>query len=188
VLGPRWQAYQLITPETPAFTCQPHLCDAHCCRKFTVNMGDGEVARLERTTGLIPAEFLEVEDGRPIALPLAQPYVLAHRQQGCHFLGADLGCTAYPGRPEACRLYPHFVVAFDLEHGRAQRDRAPELPGLVESALAGEDTGAMVPLLLRHSECPGFTGEPLGFEAWSSLFRATAKLQSEVDVIESAIS
>ena len=35
----------------------------------------------------------------------------------------------------------------------------------------------LVPLLLGHVECPGFTGEPIGDVEWNRLFRETYQLQ-----------
>jgi len=35
----------------------------------------------------------------------------------------------------------------------------------------------MVALLLQHSECPGFTGEPLGEIEWAELLLETARIQ-----------
>ena len=34
-----------------------------------------------------------------------------------------------------------------------------------------------LPLLLRHLECPGFTGEPLTENGWRELISETARLQ-----------
>jgi len=181
VLGPRWEAYALVLPGDPAFICQPATCDAHCCRAFSVSLGAPEVARMAAASGLPPSRFLECEDGEPVTLPLVQPYLLARDGNGCALLGGDLGCTQYAGRPSACRLYPHFAVAFDLAAGRPLRSAGSTLPALVDAALAGEPPGPAVPLLLRHTECPGFTGPPLGEAAWAALFRETAALQSAVD-------
>ena len=180
VLAPRWEAYRLVSTGDPSFICQPHDCDAHCCRKFTVSLGQAEVDRLQRSSELLPAEFLEVENGRPVTLPLANPYVLARRGNGCALLGDDLSCTQYHARPGACRLYPHFVVAFDTAAGRPARVPDMGLSELVANLLSGR-AETVVPLLLRHVECPGFTGPPLSDEAWAELFRATAAMQSAVD-------
>jgi Fe-S-cluster containining protein len=185
-LGPRWQAYQLVTPDSPAFLCQPGLCNAHCCRAFSVALGDREVERMQRLGGLIPADFLELEDGRPVRLPLVQPYLLARASDRCTLLGDDLRCTRYHGRPDACRLYPHFAVAFDLETRKPARPGPLPLPELVGRALADRLDGSVVPLLLRHVECPGFTGAPLGDLAWERLFRETAALQAAVETPDSS--
>jgi hypothetical protein len=37
--------------------------------------------------------------------------------------------------------------------------------------------GEPLPLLLGHSECPGFTGPPIGEDAWREILRTTYQLQ-----------
>jgi Fe-S-cluster containining protein len=133
------------------------------------------------SSGLIPADFLEIEDGRPVTLPLAQPYLLARSDNHCALLGESLACTQYHGRPNACRLYPHFVVAFDRQAARPLRSADAPLSRLVEDTLEGR-LGNTLPLLLRHTECPGFTGPPLDASAWGRLFLDTALLQEAVDL------
>lgn len=172
----RFGAYSLVMPGTPSFVCQPEACDAHCCRAFSVTMGDSEAGRLARETGMARIQFLEIEDGEPIALPLAQPFLLARDDGHCRFLGPALACTVYPGRPNACRLYPHFVVYIDPVAGRVTTPSPGEALRAVEALLAGEALSP-VPLLLGHVECPGFTGEALSDSAWRELLRATCQLQ-----------
>jgi Fe-S-cluster containining protein len=121
-------------------------------------------------------EFVELDDGVPITLPMAQPYLLARREGKCQFLGAELGCTAYSGRPNACRLYPHFVVFWDEAGRRPMFGEHEGLEGAVAEAVAGRQ-GEPLPLLLGHSECPGFTGPPIGEDAWREILRTTYQLQ-----------
>jgi Fe-S-cluster containining protein len=173
----RFGAYALVLPGAPSFICQAEFCTAHCCHAFSVNLGEGEVARMARTSGLAPVTFLESEDGTPIALPLAQPYLLARRDGNCVLLGANMRCTQYEGRPAACRLYPHFVVAVDRDTGRPCYGDAQAILAAVEVAASGSAPGALVPLLVRHTACPGFTGPPLTEEDWRALFIETARLQ-----------
>lgn len=180
-LAPPWEAYRLVLPGDASFICQPEVCRAHCCRAFSVALGDHEMARLQQRSGLLPEAFLEVEDGRPVRLPLARPYLLARSENRCALLGADLRCTQYEGRPDACRLYPHFVVAINQATGRVERGTDVGLAARVTGALAGSLQGEVVPVLLRHVECPGFTGPPLDSDAWARLFLETARLQSAVD-------
>ena len=175
----RLAAYRLVVPGTPTFICQPEVCTAHCCHAFSVNMGEGEAARMTRETGMQMVEFVELDDGEPVTLPMAQPYLLARAEGQCRFLGEDLGCTVYPGRPNACRLYPHFVVFWDAEERRPLFAGKPEFAGAVEAVLAG-NANSPLPLLLGHSECPGFTGPPLEESAWKSLLAETYHLQFDV--------
>lgn len=172
----RFGAYSLILPGSPAFICQPDACGAHCCHAFSVNLGEAEAARMARVTGMRRIDFLELDDSEPIVLPLAQPFLLARREGRCQFLGADLGCTVYAGRPNACRLYPHFVVFVDRERGRVRAPSPPDGRASIESALAGIASNP-VPLLLGHVECPGFTGAPLPESHWQALLSDTYQLQ-----------
>lgn len=174
----RFGAYSLVMPGSPSFICQPTVCTAHCCHAFSVSMGESEAERMTRETGMQRVRFLELEDGEPISLPLAQPYLLAREGGHCRFLGADLGCTVYSGRPNACRLYPHFVVFFDPGAGKMTTPQPAEARTAVETLLSGEPP-PFVPLLLGHVECPGFIGEPLSEAAWRSLLAATCQLQYE---------
>lgn len=176
LIAARYAAYALGLPGSSRFECQAELCQAHCCRAFSVNLGDAEVARMERESGLQPLHFLECEDGEPLRLPMAQPYLLARAQNGCRLLGEDLGCTEYHGRPDACRLYPHFVVFVDPANGRPVTADLREMAASFAAALEGGE-GRYVPLLLRHIECPGFTGPPMAHREWEALLRATYQLQ-----------
>ena len=60
----RFEAYQLIVPGSPRFICQPEVCTAYCCHAYSVNLGDAEVARMQRFEGLEPLEFLELDEDR----------------------------------------------------------------------------------------------------------------------------
>jgi Fe-S-cluster containining protein len=181
ILGARWEAYALVLPGDPTFVCQPSVCDAHCCRAFSVSLGAREIARMQTASRLRPERFLELEDGVPLVLPLAQPFLLARAENRCALLGPALECSQYDGRPDACRLYPHFAVAFDTETAKPLRSRDAGIDALVERVISGDPPGATVPLLLRHIECPGSTGPPMDAAEWAALFRRTAALQSLVD-------
>jgi Fe-S-cluster containining protein len=174
----RFGAYSLVLPGTPSFTCQPNLCTAHCCHAFSVNMGEAEADRMARETGMRRVQFLELEEGDPITLPLAQPFLLAREGGRCRFLGPELGCTVYSGRPNACRLYPHFVVFVDAGTGKVSTPAPADARRAIDALLAGQ-AASPVPLLLGHIECPGFTGDPLPEASWRALLEATYQLQYE---------
>lgn len=118
--------------------------------------------RMEGASGLAPARFLECEDGEPIALPLADPYLLARRDGACALLEAGGACSQYAGRPAACRLYPYQVAWLDGKTGNP----------------SGRDRGGAIALLLRHRECPGFTGPRLSEEGRAGLLAEMLRLQS----------
>jgi Fe-S-cluster containining protein len=179
-LAERYSAYQLALPGSPTFHCQPHSCDAYCCRAYSVSLGQPEAERMERASGKTFIEFLECEDGEPITLPLAQPYLLRRENNRCAQLNADLSCGEYEGRPNACRLYPHFVLFIDTASGRPVHS---EIEGMRASLdyVFGNDAGPYLPLLLRHTECPGFTGAPMTAPEWRQLLITTAALQYPIE-------
>ena len=175
--SPRFEAYGLVLPGSPSFVCQPLVCTAYCCHAYSVSMGEAEMERFKRFQGLEPVQFLELdEDGTPVTLPLNQPYLLRREDNHCKFLSPELGCSAYHGRPNACRLYPHFVVFWDTEAGTARSVASKRVTASFEAGSRGNVLG-LVPLLLGHSECPGFTGPPIAEDAWFELFRNTYQLQ-----------
>ena len=176
----RYRAYDLVLPGSATFICQAELCNAYCCRAYSVSLGDAEAERMQRSSGRQLIELLESEDGEPIRLPLAQPYLLKREENRCAQLRDTLACGEYEGRPNACRLYPHFILFIEgdtlrpLHGGRERMARALAL------ALRGEDTAPdCTALLVRHTECPGFTGPPMSEEAWLDLFAETYRLQYE---------
>lgn len=177
----RYRAYNLAMPGDATFHCQPQLCDAHCCRAFTVNLGDAEVSRMQAASGLSPSRFLESEHGKPVALPLAQPYILARRSGHCALLEPSLACGQYDGRPNACRLYPHFLVFVDRVSGRPVHSDVSSSRASVDALRDGRPFETLVPMLLRHVECPGFTGAPMTPGEWMALVAQVCELQFPSD-------
>lgn len=175
-VAPRYAAYDLVLPGSATFVCQAELCDAYCCRAYTVNLGEAEVARMARESRLDPTRFLEYYDGLPLALPMAQPFLLKREDNRCALLGDDLRCGQYHGRPDACRLYPHFLVFIKRSTWKPVYADTGEFARSVAAFEAGREA-PLVPLLLRHVECPGFTGPPISVEAWWTLFEATRLAQ-----------
>ena len=169
----RYGSYRLVLPGEPGFICQPHSCDAYCCRAFNVAVDEGEVERLRTASRLPASRFLESEDGEVLALPLATPFVLGREEGHCVFLSEELSCEQYDARPSACRSYPHQVVFVDSASGRAAQPPAEAGRRAVEAVVAGRSVEGALPLLLRHDQCPGFTGPPSTEEAWAGLFRET---------------
>jgi Fe-S-cluster containining protein len=180
IVASRLMAYSLVTSGDASFICQAELCSAHCCKKFTVNLDQTELQHLAAVTGLPPSRFLECEEGVPVVLPLAQPYVLSRTDGHCTLLGDDLLCTAYDGRPGACRLYPYFIVAVDVDSRRPVYGDVDAIRAACAAAARGALDGPLVPLLLRHLECPGFTGPAQAPADFWRLFGSTAALQYPV--------
>jgi Fe-S-cluster containining protein len=177
--------FELVLPGSRSFICQSAACPEHCCKVFgIVPVNEAEVARLARFSGLEPLELLETRDGKRLTLtglPANRPYHLARAAGGtCSLLGEDLLCTQYEGRPDACRVYPHYVFFFDSATERPVTAGAEEMRAALATLTAGDPMGGqrqLIPVLLRHGACPGFTGPPLGRAQWLGLFRSTAGLQ-----------
>ena len=168
----RFSGYELIRPGDPTFICQAQDCPVQCCKVFSVTLTEREVERLSSFSGKQARDFLECEDGEPIYLPLADPYVLKRSDGGCSLLGEHHLCTEYEGRPDACRLYPHHVVFVLEETGKPVSGNLD----ILRFAVRGHSE-TIVPLLLRHLECPGFTGPPIALHDWEELFIETYRLQ-----------
>lgn len=176
--GPGLPAYELLLPGSASFVCLVGDCPSHCCKIFSVSLNEREVDRLRFSSGLQPVHFLESEDGEPITLPLAQPYLLARRDGQCALLAPDLACGQYEGRPDSCRLYPHFVLFFDPATGSLKHGDIEGMQASLRAALRGSPgEGPFVPLLVRHLGCPGFSGVPLSEAEWSDLLDETGRLQ-----------
>jgi Fe-S-cluster containining protein len=81
-----------------AFSYACHACN-RCCRNKAIRVSPYEILRLARHLGLSTTEFIErhTEAGGTV--------LRATENGDCGFLG-ERGCTVYPERPLACRLYP----------------------------------------------------------------------------------
>lgn len=180
-------AFDLVLPSSPSFVCQAAVCPVHCCKVFgIVPVSEGEIRRLSRFSGLERLQLVETRDGQPLVLPelpTNRPYHLARTEEGaCALLAADLFCSQYDGRPDACRVYPHYIFFFDLQTERPVVADPAEQRQALAHLLAGDAAPGqrdLIPVLLRHGGCPGFTGPPLGREAWLALVEATFRLQYE---------
>ncbi len=173
----RYTGYGLVLPGDPSFICQAERCDALCCRAYSVAVNDEEVERLAAATTFPAARFLECEDGEPINLPLERPFVLGREDDHCVFLSQDRSCQQYAARPDTCQLYPHQILFVNPSSGRVMQPSPAEQQQAVHALLAGDPVAGSVPLLLRHLECPGFTGPPTNPADWAALLRVTYALQ-----------
>jgi Fe-S-cluster containining protein len=92
------------------FHCHADLpCFNQCCRTPTIILSPYDLLRLKQGLGITSGQLRERYTRQEIEpsshLPLV--FVDAYRsaEGGCPFLGAH-GCTVYPHRPAACRLFP----------------------------------------------------------------------------------
>lgn len=175
LIAPRFGGYELVLPDTPAFRCLSSACPANCCRPYSVPLDEEDLARFVGRSGLPVEEVVECEEGRPVVLPLAEPYLLARSGGACKFLASDGRCQQYDARPSACRLYPFQALLVDEGAARIVSPSARRLRDAF-AALDGVGSG-VVPVLIRHRACPGFVAEPLGEARWRELLRSVMELQ-----------
>jgi uncharacterized protein len=100
-----------LSPDSSfTFHCHPDLpCFNQCCRTPTIILSPYDLLRLKQGLGITSTSLLERYTRQEIEpnsnLPLV--FIDAYRspEAGCPFLG-ESGCTVYPHRPAACRLFP----------------------------------------------------------------------------------
>ncbi len=90
------------------FRCHAGLaCFNQCCRRPTIILRPFDILRLARHLQLTTTEFLERQTlafrEERSNLPLR---LLTLTESGCPYLDPAAGCTVYPARPAACRLFP----------------------------------------------------------------------------------
>jgi Fe-S-cluster containining protein len=92
------------------FHCHEGLdCFNQCCHTPTIILSPYDIVQLKSFLGLSSGEFLQhytlevIEESSNLPLVCLDPYRTP--EGGCPFLGAA-GCTVYPRRPAACRLFP----------------------------------------------------------------------------------
>ncbi|MCB2186141.1 MAG: YkgJ family cysteine cluster protein [Deltaproteobacteria bacterium] len=125
-----------------SFACHPEVpCFNECCRRLNLVLTPYDVLRLRTHLGLTCLEFLErhaiVEPGQN-GWPLPRLKMNEDAEGACPFV-SPAGCTVYPDRPGACRMYPL---------GRATKGATAA--GTVEEAF----------FLVREPHCQGFAAGP----------------------------
>jgi Fe-S-cluster containining protein len=105
------------------FHCHDDLpCFNQCCRTPTIILSPYDLLRLRQCLGITTGELLqrytryEIEPRSNLPLVFVDPY--RSPDGGCPFLGAQ-GCTVYPHRPAACRLFPITMGSRLTAHGVA---------------------------------------------------------------------
>ena len=92
------------------FHCHKGLaCFNQCCRTPTIILSPYDLLRLKQglgiTSGKLRERYTRQEIDPQSNLPLVIIDAFRSPEGGCPFLGAQ-GCTVYPHRPAACRLFP----------------------------------------------------------------------------------
>ena len=178
---------RLVTPDSPTFHCQPDLCDSMCCRApYTASVSIWDIEALEREQR-DAAQFLAVGSSTAPHPATVVRDRLGHKQEtqrsalwwldqptddSCTFLADGGGCTVYDSRPNGCAQYPHTLVFTPIDSPTLVA-RHTDIDGLDRAvriaAAAANGAAAYVPLILRDTACPGFTGPPIGREAYQRL-------------------
>ena len=93
-----------------AFDCHKGVgCFTHCCRQLDLALTPYDVLRLKNALSMHSAQFLdnyviiEREDGE--VFPRFYLTMVDDGNASCVFVTKD-GCSLYPDRPGACRVYP----------------------------------------------------------------------------------
>jgi uncharacterized protein len=100
-----------LSPDSSfTFHCQAGLpCFNQCCHAPTIILSPYDLLRLKQALGITSGQVLERYTRQEIEpnanLPLVFVDAFRSAEGGCPFLGAQ-GCTVYPHRPAACRLFP----------------------------------------------------------------------------------
>lgn len=121
-----------------AFDCHKDVgCFTHCCRQLDLALTPYDVLRLKNALDMHSAEFLEkyviIEREEEEAFPRFYLTMVDDGNASCVFVTQN-GCSLYPDRPGACRVYPM---------GRASMRRAD---GSIEDHY----------VLLNEEHCRGF--------------------------------
>ena len=176
---------RLVTPDTHSFNCQPDVCDALCCRRpYIAGMSIWDIELLEKTENA-PSDLL-VESGVTVTGKLetireaqkseSTQDTLSWLPQDTHgkciFLRQDNSCGCYSTRPNSCAQYPYTLLFIPI-NGRkilSYTKNIEELEQSVHIATAElNGTPNYVPLIVRDSACPGFTGKAMGKISYNTL-------------------
>lgn len=123
-----------------SFRCHAGLaCFNRCCGDVNIVLTPYDLLRLKRRLGLTSTELLARHTVRPFTKDQQLPVVLLKLRDDlpgkpCPFVAAE-GCTVYPDRPWACRMYPVGMAS-------ARTDRDPQGPEFF--------------FLMREEPCDGF--------------------------------
>jgi len=91
------------------FNCNKSLsCFTRCCRDITIFLTPYDILRMKNALNMSSGDFLAAYTATLIGdtgLPVVALKMLEDDQKSCPFVRSS-GCTIYPDRPWACRIYP----------------------------------------------------------------------------------
>ncbi|MFZ0427949.1 MAG: YkgJ family cysteine cluster protein [Acidobacteriota bacterium] len=97
------------------FRCGPHrACFNQCCADVNIVLTPYDVLRMRQSLGMSSGDFLDRHTLIPFSKEHNFPVVFLKMKEdegrSCPFVGTE-GCTIYPDRPWACRMYPVGLAA-----------------------------------------------------------------------------
>ncbi len=106
----RQKPMTVLQPEdTLGFECRPELeCFTRCCRDITIFLTPYDIMRMKNALGISSGDFLAGYTLTMIGdtgLPVIVLKMRNDDENRCPFVTPG-GCTIYPDRPWACRIYP----------------------------------------------------------------------------------
>lgn len=118
---------QPLTKEGLHFNCHPGVpCFTECCRDLNLLLTPYDIVRLKNHLALTADDFLDrytgsrFDEKRNVAMTYLR--MRDDERRTCPFVAAA-GCTIYPDRPSACRIYPLARASrMNRVHGNVQED------------------------------------------------------------------
>ena len=100
----------VLSPEDGfRFACRPGLeCFTRCCRDITIFLTPYDILRMKNALNMSSGDFLARHTVTMIGdngLPVVVLKMQDDDDKNCPFVGSH-GCSIYPDRPWACRIYP----------------------------------------------------------------------------------
>jgi Fe-S-cluster containining protein len=108
------------------FKCHPGVsCFNECCGDVNIFLTPYDIIRLKNNLGITSNEFLKKYTLSPFDENLSYPVILLkmddNDKKTCPFV-RESGCSVYPDRPWACRMYP-LGLASPKEGGSEELDK-----------------------------------------------------------------
>jgi Fe-S-cluster containining protein len=111
-----------------SFTFECHRgvpCFNECCGDVNIFLTPYDIIRLKNNLGLTSGEFLKKYTLSPFDENLKYPVILLKmnddKKKSCPFVSED-GCTVYPDRPWACRMYPLGLASPKEDHKQLNKE------------------------------------------------------------------
>ncbi len=105
------ESKKIFYPEDDfSFDCRKDLsCFTSCCQDINIFLTPLDVLRMKNALSISSTEFLEKYTKKVFSehsgLPMVQLKMNEENNKRCYFVTEE-GCTIYPERPWACRMYP----------------------------------------------------------------------------------